>query len=283
MSDKQLSLKGDIVFQQMFGKPSNAEITKHFISLVLEREISDIDLDVNKRMLGNTKKSKTGELDIRVKFNNGEDCNIEMQVSPYKYMNKRLLSYWSMMYREKIKKGQTYKLLKPSICILIADFKLKELKGINEYHTIWNLREKNNKNKILSQDIELHILEIPKIKENEILEDELALWLKFIENPKSKEVEEAMCKYKGSYFDQAREELAEFSEDPDFSVMVQRRVIRLLDENTFREEEREKGLRKGRKEAKKEMAKKLLKMKMPTDKIIEITELTEKEIRKIAK
>lgn len=36
-------------------------------------------------------------------------------------------------------------------------------------------------------------LEIPKIKDNKILKDELALWLKFIENSKNKEVEKLMC------------------------------------------------------------------------------------------
>lgn len=39
-------------------------------------------------MLGNRKNSKTGRLDIRAKFNDGEDCNIELQVEPYPYMTK---------------------------------------------------------------------------------------------------------------------------------------------------------------------------------------------------
>ena len=62
----------------MFGKQKNKEITAHLLSLILNREIKNIDLDVNKRMLGNRKNSKTGRLDIRAKFNDGEDCNIEL-------------------------------------------------------------------------------------------------------------------------------------------------------------------------------------------------------------
>ena len=51
-------------------------------------------------MLGNRVDSKTGRLDIRVKFNNGEDCNIELQVLPYKFMTERMLEYWAGMLRD---------------------------------------------------------------------------------------------------------------------------------------------------------------------------------------
>ena len=49
-------------------------------------------------MLRSRKTSKTGRLDIRAKFNNGEDCNIELQVLPYDFMPARMLEYWSGMY-----------------------------------------------------------------------------------------------------------------------------------------------------------------------------------------
>ena len=58
-----LELKNDLVFQKLFGKPRNSKITSHLLSLILKREIYNIDLDVNKRMLRNRKTSKTGRLD----------------------------------------------------------------------------------------------------------------------------------------------------------------------------------------------------------------------------
>lgn len=78
MPDKLLELKNDLVFQELFGKQKNSNITSHLLSLILNKEIYNIDLDVNKRMLGNRPDAKTGRLDIRAKFNNGEDCNIEL-------------------------------------------------------------------------------------------------------------------------------------------------------------------------------------------------------------
>lgn len=164
MPDKLLELKNDMVFQEVFGKQKNSLLTAHLISLIIGRKIHNIDLDANKMMLGKRKEAKTGRLDIRAKFNDGEDCNIELQVVPYKYMSKRMLEYWAIMYGNKMSSGDDYSVLKPTISILIADYKLEELKDISEYHTIWNLREEKYNNMIITRDIELHILEIPKIK-----------------------------------------------------------------------------------------------------------------------
>ncbi|MBQ2917491.1 MAG: Rpn family recombination-promoting nuclease/putative transposase [Clostridia bacterium] len=301
MPDKLLELKNDLVFQKVFGIQKNSSITKHFLSLILGRKIHNVDLDVNKRMLGSRVNSKTGRLDIRVKFNNGEDCNIELQVLPYEYMAERMLEYWAGMYDNKINSGQGYDVLKPSISILIANYKLKELKDIVKYHTIWNLREKDFPNKIISNNIELHILEIPKIKIVDTVRDELAQWLKFIENPGNKEVEKFMGENR--FLKQAKEELAYLSGDPDFQLLVESRAGMLKDIYYFKKKAAEdalvegqtkglaEGIKKGlaegraegRKENQKETAKKLLKLKMPIDQIAEVTNLTREEIEKIRK
>ena len=293
MPDKLLELKNDLVFQELFGKQKNSKITSHFLSLILEREIKDIDLDANKRMLGNRINAKTGRLDIRAKFNDGEDCNIELQVIEYENMPERMLDYWGVMYSNKINRGQGYDVLKPSISILIADYKLSQTKEIEKYHTIWNLREKENTNIILTKNIEMHVLEIPKIKEKEVEKEELAQWLKMIENPENKEVEKFMVENK--YWKQAREELAYLSGDEDFQRLVEARAGFLMDQECYKrqsirqglkqglEQGKKQGLEQGLKQGKIEIAKKLLKLKMPIKQIAEITSLDEKEIEKIVK
>lgn len=232
MPDKLLELKNDLVFQELFGKQKNSKITAHLLSLILGKEIHEVDLDANKRMSGNSPDSKTCRLDIRAKFNNGEDCNIELQVLPYEYMAERMLNYWAVMYGNKISRGQNYQVLKPSISILIANYKLKQLEDIEKYHTIWNLREQNNYNCILTKNIEMHILEIPKIKNAEILKDELARWLKFIENPGNKEVEKFM--FNNKFLKQAKEELAYLSGDPGFQRLVEARAGFLMDQESYK-------------------------------------------------
>ena len=276
MPDKLLELKNDLVFQELFGKPKNSQITSHFLSLILGKEINNIDLDVNKRMLGNRPDAKTGRLDIRAKFNNGEDCNIELQVVPYYYMPERMLDYWGSMYSNKIHRGQDYEVLKPTISILIADYKLDQLVNIPKYHTVWNLREKEFKNTIITNNIEMHILEIPKIKNDELLLDELAQWLKFIENPENMEVEKFMCENK--YYKQAKEELAYLSGDPDFQRLVESRAGFLMDQEVQKRANFKFGKAEGEKKKQLEIAQKMKAKKMSIEEIIELTELTKEEI-----
>ena len=292
MPDKLLKLKNDLVFQELFGKSKNSQITAHFLSLILGKEIHNIDLDVNKRMIGNRQDSKTGRLDVRAKFNNGEDCNIELQIAPYPYMPERMLFYWGSMYQNKLNSGKDYEELKPSISILITDYKLKQLENISKYHTIWNLREKDYTYTVLTNNIELHILEIPKIKNSEILKDELVQWLKFIENPESKEVEKFMCENK--FLKQAKEELAYLSGDEAFQYLVEARAGFLMDqafaeaarERKGRAEGRAEGLTigesKGSRKKQIEIAKNLLKLKIPKEKIAQATGLSLKELEKLS-
>ena len=258
MPDKLLNPKNDLVFQRLFGKQENKEITKHLLSLILGKEIKNIDLDVNKRMLGKRKNSKTGRLDVRAKFNDGEDCDIEIQVKEYAYMPERLLDYWSVMYQNKINRGEDYAVLKPSIMILIADYNLEELKDIPKYQTIWNLREKDYPN---------------------VIKDELALWLKFIQNPGNKEVQKYM--EENRFLKQAKEELAYLSGEPYFMEEVEERARYLREQYSFNAKAKRDGIKIGEKENKIEIAKKLLLENMPIKKIAEITELTEEEIKKM--
>ena len=271
MPDKLLELKNDLVFQELFGNPKNSQITGHLLSLILKREVRNVDLDVNKRMLGNNPDFKIGRLDIRAKFNDGEECNIELQVKPYKNMENRMLEYWAKMYGSKIHRGQKYEVLKPTISILIADYNLDKTKNISRYHTKWNLREETQQDMKLTNDIEMHILEIPKIKDTELEKDELAQWLKFIDNPESEEVKMFMSENK--YWKQAMEELEYLSGEPDFQRLVESRAGFLMDQD-FELDERER-------KAKTEIAKKMKAKNMLIEEIIELTELTKEEIEKL--
>ena len=275
MSGRLLELTRDLVFQELFGKQKNKEITAHLLSLILNREIKNIDLDVNKRMLGNRKNSKTGRLDIRAKFNDGEDCNIELQVDPFPFMDKRMLEYWATMYDAKINSEDLYNVLKPSISILITDYRVPKLNNISKYHTKWNLREVEFKDTILTDDIEMHILEIPKINDNEMLRDELVQWLRFIKEPENKGVEKFMKENK--YLEQAKKELEHLSGDPNFKRLLESRAGFLRDVDTKIYIAREEGEKKKQTE----IAKKMKEEQISIEQIARITGLSIEEIEKL--
>ena len=60
-----------------------------------------------------------------------------------------------------------------------------------EYHSKWKIIEEKDRKLILTEDLELHIIEIPKIYGKDGKE-ELKKWIYFIENPESEKVGEYM-------------------------------------------------------------------------------------------
>ena len=79
------------------------------------------------------------------------------------------------------------------------------------------------------------------------------------------------------FFKQAREELSYLSGDPDFQELVRSRAFFLMDQHSLNQQAK----REGKKEEQLKMAKKLLKLKMPIEQIIELTELSKEELEEI--
>ena len=267
----------------------NKEITGHLLSLILGKEVYNVDLDVNKQMIGKREGLKTCILDIRAKFNDGEECNIELQVSPYKHMPDRMLQYWSMNYINKLERGEDYSKIKPTIAVLITCYKLDEIKEISRYHTSWSLREDKETEAVLTDKFQVHVLEIPKVKDIEIQTDELAQWMSFINDPEDGRLEKMMYE-NNKYFKQARKELEYLSGDKDFQEIVEKRALALMDQEVqtrlAKEEGREEGREEEREESRRntvEMIKKLIQENMTNQFIKRITGYEEEEIEKIRK
>ena len=186
-----------------------------------------------------------------------------------------MLEYWSSMYNAKINSGDLYNVLKPSISILITDYRVPKLAHISKYHTKWNLREEDFLDTILTDDIEMHILEIPKINDNEMLKDELVQWLRFIKEPENKGVERFMKENK--YLEQAKKELEHLSGDPNFKRLLESRAGFLRDVDAKMYVAREEGEKKKQIE----IAKKMKLKDKPIEEIIEFTGLSKEEIEKL--
>ena len=52
--------------------------------------------------------------------------------------------------------------LKKNIEVLIVNFEIKELKEL-EYHSKWKIIEEKYRKHILTEDLEIHIIEMPKV------------------------------------------------------------------------------------------------------------------------
>ena len=188
---------------------------------------------------------------------------------------------------------------------------IKEMKA----HTKWQIREEKTYRKILTDKLEIHIIEIPKaIEEYKNNKGNTALqWMMFLNEPESMEVEEIMKENKE--IKEAKVTLRELSEEEENQRIAELREKHILDTQDIYEtalekglqegiekglqkgikkglqegrkkglqEGRKKGLQEGREEEKIKIIKKLLEINMPIEKIVEVTELSKVEIEKIKK
>ena len=273
---KLLSPKIDVVFQVLFGEVGSERITKRFLESILEQKIDSIDLSKNQILRREKVLDKLGILDVIATINGKEKCNIEMQLESETTIKERILYYWSRVYSRQIKKGDDYEKLQKTIVILIADFKVEGLEEL-EYITKWKIIEEKNRKLILTDKLELVIIEMPKIIEDEA-RSELIDWLSFLENPKSERVKEKMKE--NEELNEAVNKLEEMSEDEYLERIADLREKKILDENSRLSESYNKGIKEGELKNKKETAKKMLEKNIPLETIIEITGLSEEEIIK---
>ena len=195
------------------------------------------------------------------------------------------------MYTAEIKEGQKYAVLPRTIVILIANFELDRLKKIPKYHTEWQIREKEYGRIVLTDTLEFHIMELPKLvkmlEENKVnKKDKVALWLMFLLNPENVG-DEIMEGYEELKL--AKEELEKLKQDEHEKYMAEMRMKYIMDSKAIEKygfrRGLEQGIEQGKEEGKKsnqmEIARKLITLKIPIEQIIEITGLTEEEIKSI--
>lgn len=289
---KLLSPKLDVIFQALFGEVGSERITKKFLEAILDKKLEEVDLSRNIVLRRENLEDKMGVLDVFVKINQEEYCNVEMQMIEKDKLIERILYYWSRIYGRNLKSSQDYIELKKTIGVLIVNFEIKKLKELG-YHSKWKIIEEEKRKLILTEDLEIHIIEIPKIyniKEKE-QEEELVKWINFIENPESKKVEEYMKENKE--LKEAKEKLKVMSEDEKMQILAELRLKAIRDEkaverfgyNQGMENGIEKGIKQGKKAGKiegiKEMAKKMKEEGIDIETIQKITNLTEEEINSL--
>ena len=286
MENKLLKVTNDYVFKRIFGKKGNEDITRSFIEAVTSEYYEDINLEDTPILERDLLENKMGILDVKVVANEINDIDIEMQVTKSEHIAERILWYWAKMYASSIEKGEGYSSTKRAICIMIADFKVERLKEIENYHTKWNIREEEKRDIILTDKLEIHIIELAKLKDKDSKE-KLKEWCKFIKAPES--VEEATMKE----IKRAKEELDKISQDKKERRLAELREKAIMDEMAIRDsgyndgfadgkkDGLEEGIKEGIKKGKKEYIKKMLKEKIDLTIISKITGLSIEELKNI--
>ena len=289
---KLLNIKTDYVFKRVFGYKGNEQITKNFLSCILGQKVSDIELEKNPILEKDLIDDKVGILDIKAEINKNTNVDIEMQIIDKKNSAKRILFYCAKLFIRSLKSGKNYNSLKKTISILIADYELDELKEVRKYLTKWNIREEDYSKIILTDAMEIYIIEIGKFKKYQGTEryKKLDSWIKFIENPE-------VIDMSNKEIVMAKKVLDEISQDEHERYLAEMREKYILDQNATEAAGYDKGLKEGHKkgieegikeghekgveEGKKEIAKKMLEEKLDIELIEKVTNISKEELKKI--
>ena len=165
-----------------------------------------------------------------------------MQMNNKDYVIKRLLSYWAKIYNKKLKVGDSYTELTRSICIMFINENIGKLKDL-EALTSWKIIEEKGRKTILTNDLQLCIIEIPKAKK-EGTNKELLKWIEFLENPKGEQVQKMKERYEE--IEEAIKKWEEITADEELMSIIEARQRYYLDMNTAKVVAREEGLEEGR-------------------------------------
>ena len=198
-----------------------------------------------------------------------------MQVVDHKNIEKRILFYCAKLFTSSLKSGYDYAALEKSISILITNYELENQKDIEKYIAKWNLREETYPTHILTDTMEIYIIELKKFKKFKDNSNykRLNSWIKFIE---SSEEEIDMS---NKEIVKAKKVLEEISQDEHERYLAELREKYILDQNNIEATGYDKGLKQG----KKEIAKEMIKEKMPLEVISKITKIPKEELQEIQK
>ncbi|MCI9005182.1 MAG: Rpn family recombination-promoting nuclease/putative transposase [Lachnospiraceae bacterium] len=239
---------------------------------------------------------KQGILDVRLLLNSDQEVDIEIQLSELRVWADRSLFYLSKMFTEQIRPGESYRVLKKCVGISILDFVLfkdvaqkgGEPQGDAGFYSCFHIRE-DSRHFIYTDKMEFHVIELPKLPQ-EVREgcSDIELWARFI-NAEKKEVFDMLAK-NDPYIGSAYQRLQLISQDRQMRMEYETREKAIRDYNEGMLEAEERGEERGRKEGisigeergrKAEalsIARKLVGMGFPTEEIVKITLLSEKEI-----
>ena len=181
----KITLRNDYAFKRVFGVEENKDVLQDLLECILDIQSEDIaGLELlDKELHKDSISDKTGVLDVKLRLKNNTIIDIEIQNRWNSEFVQRTIFYWAKMYTENLKTGEVYTKLPKCITINIVGegFDLNSL-----IHSEYNVVEKHLNDR-LSDELEIHFLNLAKVKEqdenteSDEKKKKLYNWLKFIE------------------------------------------------------------------------------------------------------
>ena len=281
----QITLTNDYAFKRLLGSEENKPLLQDLLECILDlsaEDVSELEL-MDKELTKEELSDKTGILDVKLKLTNGTVIDIEIQTSWNASFVKRTLFYWAKLYTADFKAGESYDKLHKCIAInIIADtFPLN-----SAMHSQYLLQEKE-KHTILTDVLEIHFLDLQAAKrakeEGKSKRSQLINWLKFIGT--SDKEERQMLAKTSPVLQMLNEKIDVLTLSPVERKLYESRMKLKSDIATISESQfnagRQEGKLEGSRQKALETARILKQFGDSTQKIVQVTGLTQAEVEAI--
>lgn len=190
--NRKLVAKSNFVLRRVLNTKENIDIIKDFIESILGIEIEEIKQNeyLRKKEKYLPSEENFGVVDCRIKTTNGEEINIGIQCVDGMYIQTKMLLYYSQIHLNQLEYDDNREFAR-TITINLLDFNYFETKNYEKKITI----ETNEKN-VKSKEIELHVIELPKIKYNTDKMSRKKEWITYMEGSNIKEIEKITARNK---------------------------------------------------------------------------------------
>ncbi|MDJ0838819.1 MAG: Rpn family recombination-promoting nuclease/putative transposase [Acidobacteriota bacterium] len=172
----------DCIFKAILGTPGRESLTIHFLNHVLKLPEGKRIVTVEFLNPYNEKEyqgDKYSIIDIKVKDQAGNFYQIEIQIALHDDLIKRMLYTLAAMLKSQVKSGDDYYLLKPVTGIWLLG--CNQFPEIDDPYLHFTLYERKHQ-RILSDDVNLHLMQLPKAPIGPNIIDEGDKWLHFFQH-----------------------------------------------------------------------------------------------------
>ena len=270
----------DFFIRYFFGLEGHEDLLLSFINAIMidSNFATFVSVEIiNPFNLSEKANNKESIVDLKAVTEDGIIVIIEIQTYSTKNFFERTLYYWSKNYSNVLKKGEDYPELKPVISINLIDDILFD-KTDNKMHTCYLLKEKNS-NKILTDHIQLHYIEIPKFNNDSNITTELKNWILFLKSNKEEDMSQLLKE--DTIFEKAIKKYNYFTDNEDLLNEYDRREAYLVYQSSLMRGAKEDGFEEGKKNKAISMATAMKKDGADINLISKYTGLTIDEIKKL--
>ncbi|MDO4585567.1 MAG: Rpn family recombination-promoting nuclease/putative transposase [Planctomycetia bacterium] len=241
----------DVFIHYLFTSPDSEEILLSFVNAVLADAGRPVVEKINIANTFNPQRFTDDKWfinDIKAVDKEGNVYEIEIQMLNQESFENRILYYWSREYSSQLVKGEDYRQLNPVIGIAVTRFLL--FPDLEKMHNEFYITCRQNPNYILTDDLQLHFIELTDEKWNGMANmlPVLREWLDFLATANQKteeEMEVLLKKKKSNAVQDAYKKYRSFCQTPELRSLAEERWLADVYKRTLLGEAEDRGVRKG--------------------------------------